>query len=403
MRVRWLAAALALTAFAVSTGGCGQDDATNGEVPIPRAGDPGIRFGYNEDIQPGGADIAMLPASGADVVRRRLSWNEIEPEAGAADWTKYDAVYDELIAAQARPLWVLTDAPCFAAAPTAGCDPLDIARAVGTEHAGELGGFMAAAAARYPESFGFEVGNEVNDGRFWEGGLRPADYAVLLGASADAVHAVDPAMPVVSSGPFPVTERRPGKVPWRDFLAGIVESGVTARIDAIAFHPYAPLEPGEDPGPAVGALLDEASAYLAGLGAGSVPIWVTEVGLSTVGDPPLGEAEQAAGLTSIYRELEARGTPVVIVHRFKDAYDPAFPLELGFGVLRADGTTPKPAYCARRSRRAVPVNAVTCAAGPFVAPFASPCRSSSEPRTSRGGPRCRSSSASADRARRCCG
>ena len=143
-------------------------------------------------------------------------------------------------------------------------------------------------------------------------------------------------------------------MPWREFLAGIVESGVTAEIDAIAFHPYAGLERGEDPGPAVGALLDEASAYLADLGAGSVPLWVTEVGLSTVGDPPLGEAEQAAGLTSIYRELEARATPVVIVHRLKDAYDPAFPLELGFGVLRADGTTPKPAYCALAAARGEP-------------------------------------------------
>ncbi len=151
-RLRGLAAALALTALAASTGGCGQGEAPEGAVAIPRADDPGIRFGYNEDIQPGGADIAMLPASGADLVRRRLSWNEIEPEAGAADWTKYDAVYDELIAAEARPLWVLTDAPCFAAAPTADCDPYDIARAVGTEHAGELGDFLAAAAMRYPES-----------------------------------------------------------------------------------------------------------------------------------------------------------------------------------------------------------------------------------------------------------
>ncbi len=44
----------------------------------------------------------------------------------------------------------------------------------------------------------------------------------------------------------------------------------------------------------------------------------------------------------------------MIVHRFKDAYDPAFPLELGFGVLGADGTTPKPAYCALAAARGEP-------------------------------------------------
>ena len=207
---RGLALALALAAACGFAGGCGRGRRADGEVSIPRAGDPGIRFGYNEDIQPGGADIALLPASGADLVRRRLSWNEIEPEAGAADWTKYDAVYEELLAAGARPLWVLTDAPCFAAAPTADCDPLDIARAVGTEHAGKLSGFLAAAASRYPESFGFEIGNEVNTG----GSGRGAANRRLRGPAGSAAEAIQRSIPRCRSSraaPFPSPNADPGR------------------------------------------------------------------------------------------------------------------------------------------------------------------------------------------------
>ena len=64
--------------------------------------------------------------------------------------------------------------------------------------------------------------------------------------------------------------------------------------------------------------------------------------------------EQAADLAAILTALQDRGTEVAIVHRLRDGVVPGFPLEPGFGVIAADGRTPKPAYCALGAVRGSP-------------------------------------------------
>lgn len=321
---------------------------------LPRVGDPGIRFGYNDELDAGSPKFSLLPGSGSDMIRLRLSWNWIEREPGQLDWSRFDGLYSQLLETGIRPLWILVEAPCWAGDPAIPCDPARSAGAPSPEHADELGRFAAAVARRYPGSLGLEIGNEVNDERFWPNGQDPAAYAELLRASAIAVHAAAPEMPVIASGLAPFERASPGRAPWRDFVRAIVDGGAAAEIDAFAFHPYARLEAGEDPGAAVGALFDEFNEYLASLGVEESPVWVTEVGLSTVSDPPLTPDQQAAGLVSILGQLGVRGSPVLVVHRLVDDVVPGFPLEVGFGVVELDNSTPKPAYCALATLRGVP-------------------------------------------------
>ena len=375
-RVLATALALALAALCPAVAGCGGGEgAATGEPPtaagaaaairveparapptaasLPRYGDPGTRFGYNEEFVDVSPKALLLPGSGADLVRLRISWNLIEGEPGHYDWSGFDPVYFQLLSAGVRPLWILIEAPCWAVDPGRACDPKLSGGAPSPDHAADLGRFLAAVAERYPESFGIEVGNEVNDPVFWPGGQDPTGYAELLRASAVAVHAVDPQMPVVSAGLFPFARPGSGKLPWREFVRAMVTGGAASEIDAFTFHPYARLERGEDPGAAVGARIDEFSAYAARLGAGSVPVWVTEVGLSTVSPAVPDDDAQAAGLVSIAGALTQRGIPVIVIHRLFDAFNPYFPLEAGFGVVAADGTR-KPAYCALAALRGVP-------------------------------------------------
>jgi hypothetical protein len=293
-----------------------------------------------------------MAAVGADTARQRLSWTELEPQPGVFDWSSADATYAQLLASGMRPLWVLVDAPCWARAAGTQCGPSQPAGAPGVDHASDFGTFLAAAAERYPESLGIEVGNEVNDERFWLGGLNPNDYAALLSDAADAIHAANPAMPVVAAGLAPFEQGSPGRLPWGTYLRAMINSGAAGKVDAFAFHPYPPGGAADVPA-AVVAELDAFTQFLSARGEGDVPVWVTEVGVSTVGPDARTPDEQAAELTGILTALQDRGTPVVIVHRLMDGVVPGFPLEPGFGVVAADGT-PKPAYCALAAVRGKP-------------------------------------------------
>lgn len=355
--LRLVPALLALSLVASGAAGCGEKDepsVTSGPVStLPRAGDPGTRFGYSESIQAGSGEAEALARSGSDLVRRRLSWTEIEPTQGAFDWTTYDAIYAEALAAGVRPLWLLVDAPCWASPPVPACTPIQPARAPSVEHAADLGAFLAEAARRYPGSLGIEVGNEVNDERFWVGGLDPNDYSALLGAAADAIHAADPEMPVVASGLAPFEQARAGRLPWRDYVRAMLNYGLAERIDAFAFHPYAP-GIALQRAPAVARQQVEFERYLDSKGAGDVPVWVTEIGVTTVGPQARTPAQQALELVGIHDRLTAAGVPVIAIHKLEDVVIAGDPLEAGFGVIAADGLTLKPAFCALAAARGEP-------------------------------------------------
>lgn len=322
---------------------------------LPREGEGGQpRFGYTGDPLNIGAGLGRVAGSGADTMRRLLSWHGIERAPGQLDWSRTDGIYRQLIRQGTRPLWVLAGAPCWASALGSACDPTRPGNAVGVDHADDLARFLAAATRRYPESLGFEVANEQNLAVYWRGGLHPGDYATLLGAAADAVHAADPEMAVISGGLAPTESRSVGKLPWRGYVRAIYAAGVDERIDAIGFHPYAAREPGQELAPATARLIREVRRLLRSLGDREMPIWVTEVGLSTAGPYAVSAAEQARGLVRIYRHLRRLDVAVIIIHRLVDRIFPAYPGDAGFGVIGPDAVTPKPAYCALARVRGKP-------------------------------------------------
>jgi hypothetical protein len=332
------AAIAALLGAALLAAGCG-----GGDEPVD-TGSASI-LGYNENIVPGSAANELLAISGASFVRVPLNWSAVETVQGEPDFTRPDAINGELEGLGLRPLWVLTGAPCWAAAvpcsqprPTLGPLP---------DRIGDYASFAVEVAERYPEALGIEVWNEPNIPNFWRPAPDAALYRQLLSETAEAVHGSGSQVPVVMAGPSPTTAEQaaedPQKIPFVSFIEEVMAGPDGPAVDAIGVHPYSLLQPDREPVRESLRLFEVARAA-AERAAPGVSVWVTEVGLTTAGRNRISIAEQAEGLAEIVATIAGQGVPVITVHRFFDQAEPEFAFEEGFGIATSDGT-PKPAFC----------------------------------------------------------
>jgi hypothetical protein len=116
--------------------------------------------------------------------------------------------------------------------------------------------------------------------------------------------------------------------------------------DAIAVHPY--VYPSDDPQLIVGVRAQMAipKSIAARFGRPGMPLWVTEFGLSTIGEGALSGDDQATRLVALYDLLRSiPGVPVLILHRLFDIDPSAAGYQAGMGLIGGDGVR-KPAFCA---------------------------------------------------------
>ena len=218
--------------------------------------------------------------------------------------------------------------------------------------------FVAMVAVRYPKAAGLEIWNEPNlQVAFKTTGPAPR-YAATLAAAYDAIKAANPKMKVISGGLSNNTVRANGNIDYPSFLDAILRLGAKGKMDAIGFHPY----PGSVSTAAVLDNVKRVRAVLATRGVAGTPLWMTEIGLSTTGEKPIGaftEQEQADGLSAVYRLLS--GMPDVEVAVFHTLMERQWVIgnpelvnvEVGYGMLRRS-LQPKPAYCALAALRGKP-------------------------------------------------
>ncbi len=338
-------AACALLAVACGSGSGGSTSAENVQLPPLPKQRP--LLGFNEQILPDNAENPLLRQSGASFIRTPLVWATAERTEGKVDFTPFDQIYELLAKSGLRPLWVVTSAPCWAAdAPCSG--PQRPSLAPTPEHVGQFADFVAQVAQHYPDSLGIEVWNEPNIPNFWRPKPDPQLYRKLLAAAADAVHASGSKVPVVAAGPSPTTAdqvaKDPDKIGFVPFIKEVMKGPDAPDVDAIGLHPYSLLQVGKDPVTESIKLYDQGKEAAAAV-APDVPVWVTEVGLTTAGQYAISESEQASGLERIVKDFAGDGVPVVTIHRFFDQADSPLRFERGFGVVASDQTTPKPSFC----------------------------------------------------------
>ncbi len=256
-----------------------------------------------------------------------MSWVTIEPTEGARNWAPYDAINEVITDAGLKPLWVLTAAPCWAAdracAPDAPAgQPLPDRRSTWTT----TPPLAAEVAERYPDALGLEIWNEPNIPNFWGPTPDAGLYRDLLTASADAVHASGSGVPVVMAGPSPTTDEQvaedPLKIAFVAFIEQVMQGPDAPDVDAIGLHPYSLLQVGADPVDESIRLFDEGSEA-AGSVAPGVPVWVTEVGLTTAGKYAIPRTSRPTASSEIVAAFADDGVPSIGIHRFFDQARPA--------------------------------------------------------------------------------
>lgn len=211
-------------------------------------------------------ELAAAAADGVGVVRVAPLWEFTEPLPPRDGHDHYDWRFDDFIAGRLaahgfRWIAVLAFAPSWASeTPSelhgAPRDPADFAA------------YAGALAHRYRGAIvAFEVWNEENSPEFWRSTPDAGRYAQLYLAARAAIHHADPGVPVLVGGLANGA---------RSFLSALLSNPeLRNNVDGIAIHPYAP-----DPAQVLARVRDYRK-QLRALGAGRVPLYVTEVGWST--------------------------------------------------------------------------------------------------------------------------
>jgi hypothetical protein len=361
---RLLACALAVALIGgAALVGCAKEAASI-TVPPPPRGAPPLRAGLIVNALGAGggrrrrSELERARALGVRWIREELSWASIERAPGRFRWRRFDAL---MVAASRAGLHVL---PLLLGTPRwAGPAPFAL-----PDDPQRFGAFAARAAARYgpggafwrahPELDGrlapqwFELWNEPYLRFFSTTGVDPARYAAMVRAATVAGHAANPATRWLMAAELTYLDGAGRRQRWLPALAA-ADPGLMRLIDGAAVHPYGFGTPGADDGiplPFRFERIDAIARELTALGAGRVPLWITEIGWSTCDTRPDcgSEQEQAQRLADVFtrvrrRPLSNRVRAVFVYHLHDFPGRARSDREGYYGLLRANGSR-KPAW-----------------------------------------------------------
>jgi hypothetical protein len=193
------------------------------DLPAPRfANDlrPNSPFGINTAFRPGTPDLdarlRLMQEAGIKWGRQDFNWRQIEREPGVYDWKAYDELVDQCRAHGLLLFGVFAYGPSFH-------DPLT------PEGVAAYCAFARAAAQRYRGKIDYwQIWNEPNGG-FWKG--TPQQYARLLAAAGQAIHAAHPDAKVLGLNMAFCDVR------WAETILKAVPYDC---FDIACFHPYRP-------------------------------------------------------------------------------------------------------------------------------------------------------------------
>jgi hypothetical protein len=337
--------------------------------PEKIAARPPVLFGFNTYTT--STTLAKQLAVGATITRLFVRWSQVERTPGVWNWSATDSAYGQIVAAGMRPLVVVTSAPCWAESKcsvTFGSPP-------SPSHDSGWTAYVRAVASRYPQAVGIEVWNEPNLASVFYPQADPARYTQLLQEAYTAVKSVHKSMPVISGG-LAMNDGSgvagPGYAS-RTFLTDMFADGAARWMDGIGIHVY-PIDIESDgtkvwDPAAMPRWLAQVKDVEAKAGVANLPIWVTEMGVSTTTEHGFPRAATPAQQASYLSEMieTARDDPDVraaVIDSLQDAapnlvqdavsnlsgslinwdifYNQA---NEGLGIF-ATNWTPKPAACA---------------------------------------------------------
>lgn len=251
------------------------------------------------------ADLAPLAAAGVEWIREDLNWAQTEPRNNQYDWSRLDNL---LAAASRNRISVLGivdySAPWASTDPTGGGDPhwspTDLDEYA--EYAGEIakryganGTFWATRPDLTFRSLkALEIWNEPWGYWFWKAGPNPARYADMAKRAATKIKNSAPDLKVLIPGDLLQVRKDGALVGWIDNVM-LAQPALSGLVDAYSVHAYpyprtlGPYDNRPDPRWDFRRLktIDDT---MKALGKGK-PIWITEVGWSTVANHADGVSE----------------------------------------------------------------------------------------------------------------
>jgi hypothetical protein len=297
--------------------------------------------------------VAAMAAGGLQFVRRDASWDHVEPKppnpvtgAHAYEWDELDQQVALYAGHGLRWLPIIDYSTAWS-----GRTPGDYFSPPADPR--QYAAYAAAVARRYGRGGDFwrkrpelpqlpvtkyEIWNEQNTEHFWRGQAdAPEYYAELYLAARAAIKAVDPDARVTVGG---LALENTGVTDPDDFITRMYRHRpeLAGNVDAIGFHPYTPDVDG------IYIKLRELRATLSRVGAGAVPLELTELGWTTT---TASEAHRAGSLARLAEELPRSDCNVTSVapHTWLTNEKNAADREDWFGIYNLDGT-PKPSGAA---------------------------------------------------------
>jgi hypothetical protein len=320
-------------------------------------------------------------------VRFVFSWDSVQDtQAGALNWRMYDVWINAARAQGLRIDAILMDTPAWAVSPA--CRNPASTQYLCAPNPLPYGRFAGLAAKRYrggPGSPGrvdaWEIWNEPNCGGGGDSEFAPHDptlYARVVRAAYPRIKRGSRALVLAGGDNACATD--PARQQWdsRDWLQAMYAHGARRFFDALVQHPYCWSDDWQDASHRCPRALNPWSAFammtntfasptheysgqvdshtgrslrriMQDNGDGAKPIWITEFGAPSAGEPFLSQQNQARELTSAYTWLSHRPRGEfgpIFAYTYQDVAAGSLgsetaPTEYHFGLVDAAGATKK--------------------------------------------------------------
>lgn len=157
-------------------------------------------------------------------MRTDLDWAQVEPKEGEWNFSKWDAVLDEISAQNMEILPILPGSVPERAAPA-------------YKNLDKFETYLRKCVERYKDRIkAWEIYNEPNLKSFWGDNPNPAEYAKLLERAYKAIKSIDPELKVLYAGVSGVPI---------DYIEKTFEAGASKYFDIMNIHPYQHSNPEE--------------------------------------------------------------------------------------------------------------------------------------------------------------
>jgi hypothetical protein len=314
------------------------------------AGAPRAFYGVIPANDPDASEIARMGTGKVGTLRINFVWGAVQPTATSSfDWSHYDAIIGAAAEQGIRVLPTVYSSPSWAAKKS-NYPP-------SKPHMNDFRAFVQAAAQRYGADGTFwsehpstpklpvidwQLWNEVNSPSFWYRKPSAKQYVGLLRVFSGGIRSGDPSAKVILAGLFRTPQIKNG-IDLDRFLPAIYQRKAKPLFDAVAVHPYA-----TTPRDALDAV-KEARKIMGRFKDRRTPIWITEVGWATGGNPPtaltVSPQRQASYLRQTYGLMAAnRGRfkiAGVVWYSWRDVPGPIWFFHTGLFTQDFD---PKPAW-----------------------------------------------------------